>query len=147
MNTNDRSSILRSSAVIVGLVGIVAVHAMDLTGKMEEVPYLGFGYLLVMAAAIVLIERIIRRGTRADFAASAALAAAVFLGYIVNRTVGMPGAMDDIGNWWEPLGLTSLIVEGWVIWQGIAAAIGVRTTAVSTTTAPATAAKVPVHSA
>jgi hypothetical protein len=42
----------------------------------------------------------------------------------VNRTVGMPGAMDDIGNWWEPLGLLSLMVEAWVVWQAVAAARG-----------------------
>lgn len=127
MNTTDRSSILRSAAVIVGLVGIVAVHAMDLTGKMQEVPYLGLGYLLVIAASVVLTERVIRRGSRLDFAAAAALAAAVILDYVVNRTVGMPGAMDDIGNWWEPLGLTSLFVEVWVVWQAITAAVAVRT--------------------
>ena len=141
MNTTDRSSILRSAAVIVGLVGIVAAHAMDLTGKMQEVPYLGVGYLLVIAASVVLIERIIRRGSRLDFAAAAGLAAAVILGYVVNRTVGMPGAMDDIGNWWEPLGLTSLIVEAWVVWQGISAALGVRPAAAAS--APR-AQKVPV---
>jgi hypothetical protein len=126
MNVSDRSSILRSAAVVTGLVGIIAVHAMDLTGKMEETPYLGFGYLIVIGVAAVLIERIIRRGSRIDFLAAAGLAAAVFLGYVVNRTVGMPGAMDDIGNWWEPLGLTSLFVEAWVVWQGLVAAVGAK---------------------
>jgi hypothetical protein len=42
------------------------------------------------------------------------------LGFVINRTVGMPGAMGDIGNWFEPMGLLSLFVEGFVIWQGLA---------------------------
>jgi hypothetical protein len=34
---------------------------------------------------------------------------------VLTRTVGLPGATDDIGNWLEPLGLASLFVEGAVI--------------------------------
>jgi hypothetical protein len=99
-----RTATLRSTAVLIGLAGIIAVHAMDLTGKMQEVPYLGLMYIGVIAAA--------------------ALAGSVIVGFVVNRTVGMPGAMDDTGNWWEPLGLLSLMVEAWVVWQALAAARG-----------------------
>ena len=41
--------------------------------------------------------------------------AAVIVGYAISRTTGMPGAMDDVGNWLEPLGLASLFVEGTVV--------------------------------
>jgi len=51
-------------------------------------------------------------------AASAGLSAAVLLGFVINRTVGMPNAMDDIGNWTEPLGMISLLIEAAVIWIG-----------------------------
>jgi hypothetical protein len=30
----------------------------------------------------------------------------------VTRIVGLPNATDDIGNWGEPLGMASLLVEG-----------------------------------
>jgi len=30
----------------------------------------------------------------------------------VARTIGLPGGAGDIGNWTEPLGLASLLVEG-----------------------------------
>jgi hypothetical protein len=33
----------------------------------------------------------------------------------------MPMAMGDIGNWLEPLGLLSLAVEAFVIWQALVA--------------------------
>jgi hypothetical protein len=122
MHVTSRTATLRSATVLIGLAGIVAVHAIDVTGKMQEVPYMGLMYLGVIAAAGFLMERIVRRGTRLDFLAAAGLAAAVIVGYVVNRTVGMPGAMDDIGNWWEPLGLLSLMVEGWVVWHALAAA-------------------------
>jgi len=40
------------------------------------------------------------------------VALAALLGFVYSRTVGLPGGGDDIGNWWEPLGLASLFVEG-----------------------------------
>jgi hypothetical protein len=40
----------------------------------------------------------------------------------MTRTVGMPGAMDDIGNWLEPVGLVSIVVEAFVIWNSLRAA-------------------------
>jgi hypothetical protein len=34
---------------------------------------------------------------------------------VLTRTVGLPQAHDDIGNWSEPLGLAALFVESAVI--------------------------------
>ncbi|NBU37196.1 MAG: hypothetical protein EBS32_03000 [Actinobacteria bacterium] len=41
---------------------------------------------------------------------------ATVIGFVVNRTVGMPNATEDIGNWGEPLGLASLFVEAITVW-------------------------------
>lgn len=122
MKDTAHPATMRSVALMIGLVGIIAVHVMDLPGKMEEVPYIGFMYIGVILVAGFLIHRIISGATRYDYLAAAALAAAVIVGYIVNRTVGMPGATDDIGNWWEPLGFLSVVVEAWVIVLGLMAA-------------------------
>lgn len=107
----------RQIAISIGLAGIAAVHILDLPGKWTEVRYLGVGYLLVILASFYLMERIVVHGKRNDFVASAALSVAVIVGYLVNRTVGMPGAMDDIGNWLEPLGLFSIFIELYVFWN------------------------------
>lgn len=56
-----------------------------------------------------------------DERAAMGLSIAILLAFVVNRTVGMPGATGDIGNWLEPLGLLSLVVEGFVVWQAAAA--------------------------
>ena|SRR5437879_2717490 len=44
--------------------------------------------------------------------AESRLAAATIAGYTLSRTVGLPAATDDVGNWTEALGLASLFVEG-----------------------------------
>jgi len=116
----------RRSAVVLGLVGLAGVHIMDLPGKWEETFYLAIGYIAIIAVAAVLIERLTVRGSRFDYLASAALSSAVLLGFIVNRTVGMPGAMGDIGNWFEPLGMLSLAIELFAVWHSIAGFLAIR---------------------
>ena len=50
-----------------------------------------------------------------------AAAARAIVGFVCSRTVGLPASSGDIGNWWEPLGLASLFVEGAVV--ALAAAV------------------------
>ncbi|WP_309619632.1 hypothetical protein [Salinibacterium sp.] len=121
-------ALTRRVAVGLGLASIAAIHILDIPGKFAETPYLAGLYLALIVAAFVVMERLFVAGNRRDFVASAALSLAVIAGFVVNRTVGMPGAMDDIGNWLEPLGLLSLVVEGFVVWQSIAAVVGMTRT-------------------
>ena len=94
---------------------------LDLPSKVQEVPYLAVAYVLLIVASFVIMERIFRHGILIDYLAAIGLGLAILLAFVVNRTVGMPGATDDIGNWLEPLGLLSLVVEGFVVWQAAAA--------------------------
>jgi hypothetical protein len=57
--------------------------------------------------------------SRAALLAAAGLAATVIVFYVLDRTVGLPNATGDIGNWVEPLGLASLVVEGFVVATGL----------------------------
>ena len=107
--------VLRRGVVAVGLLGIALIHVLDLPGKLEEVPYLGVAYIGLIVASLLVAEALVRRDDRRAWAMSAGLAASVIIGFVINRTVGMPGAMDDIGNWLEPLGVASLFVEGVVL--------------------------------
>lgn len=114
----------RRIAVGLGLATVAAIHILDLPGKLAETPYLGVIHIVLIIAAFVLTERLFVVGSRLDFIAAAALSAAVIVAFTINRTVGMPGATGDIGNWLEPLGLLSLVVEAFVLWQSVAAVIG-----------------------
>ena len=110
----------RRIVIVIGLGSIAAIHVLDLPGKLKETPYLGFAYMALIVAALVVAERLVTTATRLDFAAAGLLSAMVIVGFVIDRTVGMPGAMDDIDNWLEPLGLLSLVVEGFVLWQCVA---------------------------
>ena len=114
---------LRRGATVIGLLSIALIHVLDLPGKWAETRYLGIGYVLVIAASLVLAEINSTRNDKRAMYASAALAVAVLAGFIINRTVGMPGATEDIGNWGEPLGLASLFVEAITVWVTVRGAI------------------------
>ena len=103
----------------VGLGGIAVIHAVDSVGKWSETRYMFWMYMALIAGCLVLAAGVLVRRVGAMFLATAGLAATVMVGFIVNRTIGMPQAMDDIGNWTEPLGLASLVVEGMVVAVGL----------------------------
>jgi len=107
--------VLRRGVGVVGLLGIALIHVLDLPGKLEETPYLAVGYVALILGCLGVAEWLVRRSSRGAWLAAGSLAATTLVGFVVNRTVGMPGAMDDIGNWLEPLGLASMAVEGTVL--------------------------------
>jgi hypothetical protein len=124
--TQEQHSHNRQIATVFGLGGIAVVHLLDLPGKFKETPYMGFMYVGVILAAAYLIERLLTRKKAIDYAATAAVSLAVLVGFVINRTIGMPGATDDIGNWLEPLGFLSLFVETWTLWQAMQAYLAAK---------------------
>jgi hypothetical protein len=107
----------RRTAVTIGLIGIAAVHIADLPAKWDETRYMAWMYIGAIAASAFLIDRLVVKTSKRDYLASSLLSASVFLGYVVNRSVGMPGAKGDIGNWFEPLGFLSLFIEVFAVWH------------------------------
>lgn len=113
-----------------GLLGIALIHLLDVIGKMHETPYLGVMYILLMGSSIGVAFLILHRGSRLAWTAGGLLAAMTLIGFILSRTTGLPNANADIGNWSEPLGLASLLVESaFVVLSAYALWLGRRETA------------------
>ena len=94
-------------------LGVTVIHWMDQGGShMKDPLYIGVGYYLIELAGVAAALMLLARANRRGLALALGVATAPFLGYVLSRTVGLPAAMDDIGNWTEPLGLISLVVEG-----------------------------------
>jgi hypothetical protein len=92
---------------------------MDLPAKWIETFYMAVMYVGIIGLAFLIIERLVVKVSTRDYLLSAILSLGVLLGYIVNRTVGMPGATGDIGNWFEPLGLLSIAIELFAVWHSV----------------------------
>ena len=103
------------TASIVGAVLallISVIHVADQGGltALKDPAYLGYGYWLLELAGIVCAVLLIRSQT-AGWVLALGVAAGPLIGIIVSRSVGLPDATDDIGNWGEPLGVASMVVE------------------------------------
>ncbi len=103
------------AAGAVGLAGIALIHLLDSIGKYHETRYVFWLYIALMVGSVVTAGVVLTHHSRQAWSAAGALAASAIAGYVLSRTIGLPNAKDDIGNWTEPLGLASLFVEGCVV--------------------------------
>ena len=99
------------AAAIVGLAGVALIHLLELQTKFQDVPYLGMGYVLLIVASVVAAALLVHSNSRAGWVIGGGAALGALLGYSMTRTIGLPQSSGDIGNWLEPIGLTSLFVE------------------------------------
>ena len=106
-----RDGIARTIAVI-GLAGVALIHLLDLPGKFDETPYLAWMYVGLIVGCVATAVALVRSGDPRAWTAASLLPLGALVGYTFTRTIGLPQAMGDIGNWAEPLGLASLFVEG-----------------------------------
>ncbi|MBV9160657.1 MAG: hypothetical protein JO281_03665 [Pseudonocardiales bacterium] len=104
-------------ARIIGIVGCLAVamiHIIDQGGLLgsKNPEYVQILYYLLEAASIVTAALLLARDTRLGWLLSLGVATGPIAGYVLSRGPGLPDYYDDVGNWTEPLGVISLIVEG-----------------------------------
>ncbi len=105
----------------IGAIGaVIAIHTSELSGKTEETAYLGFGYMLLIAASIISIVLLAQHDIR-GWILGGLTSAATILGFVITRTTGLPNARGDIGNWGETIAVWSLLAEGLVVVVSLAA--------------------------
>ena len=110
----------------IGSGAIAVIHAVDSVGKWTETRYIFWLYMLLVAGCIVTAAALLFHHSRAALLTAAGLATTVIVFYVLDRTVGLPDASGDIGNWVEPLGLASLVVEGFVVATGLGGFLAAR---------------------
>jgi hypothetical protein len=93
-----------SLIVIVGLI-----HLINSPGDLEEGAYTGLLYVANFLGALAAAVGIYR-GKRWGWTLGFLVAGGAFAGYVISRTVGLPGLPVET-EWLEPLGVLSLVVE------------------------------------
>jgi hypothetical protein len=105
-----RDRIARAVAVL-ALGAMAATHVPVAVDHIGEIPYLGYAfYALVLLCAAALGSLLVESRT-AVWRGVLVLALGSFVAYVVSRTVGLPLADDDIGDWANPLGAVSVVAE------------------------------------
>jgi hypothetical protein len=103
---------IERTLAVVGLAAVALIHLLDLHDTYLASPYKGWLYLALIVGSLASAALLLRGDDRRGWLGALLLPAGAFAAFVWSRTVGLPGGADDIGNWWEPLGLASLFVEG-----------------------------------
>lgn len=106
----------RATAALLCL-GVSVIHVIDQGGVpgSKDPSYVGAGYYVLEIAAVAAALLLLQSKSPAGWLLACAVAAGPAIGYILSRGPGLPHYSDDKGNWGEPLGVVSLIVEGFLL--------------------------------
>jgi hypothetical protein len=100
-------SINRTGAALIA--GVAAIHLVLAPEYLEEQAYVGVLFLLGAGAGALIAARLWRAADGMTWALGAGLSAAMAAGFVLSRTVGLPGFHESE---WELSGLLSLLLEG-----------------------------------
>lgn len=92
-----------------------AAHIPVIGEHLAEAPYMGVLFVVLTVACFALAAAALVRDSRAVYAAAAATCALAIIGYAATRLIAFPMLADDVGNWFEPLGIVSVVSESLVV--------------------------------
>lgn len=101
------------------LLGIALIHLIDALNQYAEHKYVFVLYMLLMAGSLAVSMFLLRTDSRLAWILVTLIAGLTLIGFVLSRTTGLPNFDDDIGNWIEPLGVSSLFVEGVAVLLGV----------------------------
>jgi hypothetical protein len=96
---------------VVALLGIGAIHFLQIVETFQTTPLLGVAYVGLISASVAVAAWLLATGDVAAWVAAGLISSAVILGYAFTRFVGTTFDNQDVGNWSCMLGLASLFVE------------------------------------
>ncbi|GAA1261616.1 hypothetical protein [Oryzihumus leptocrescens] len=92
-----------------------AAHVPVIGPHLTEAPYMGVLFVVLTAACVALAVAAMVRDTMAVYALAALTCTLAIVGYIATRLVAFPMLADDVGNWFEPMGVLSVGSEAIVV--------------------------------
>jgi hypothetical protein len=102
---------VRASAAI-GLITVGIIHALEIQGQLSGAAWLTAGFAALAACAPAAGLWLLARPSSAAWGFSGMVCFLAAAGYILTRSVAVPGDPGDRGNWLEPLGVAALFTEG-----------------------------------
>lgn len=115
-----RTQIRRLAAALLAATG--ALHLVLAPEYLQEKTYIGALFILGGLTALVVAARLWTRHDRQAWALGALIAAGMAIGFILSRSVGLPGFHESD---WELSGMISVLLEagflGALVWHRRAA--------------------------
>ncbi len=103
---NDDLQLRRAGAALIAATG--AIHLILAPEYLGEQAYIGIGFILGGIVALLIAVRLWREGDQAAWALGALVSAGMAVGFILSRTVGLPGFHESE---WELSGIVSVLLE------------------------------------
>jgi hypothetical protein len=100
------------AAALCIVVTVIHLEDQDWFSFAKEPAYIQVGYVLLEVAGLIAAALLVTRPSTAVWLLAVGVGIAPFAGYILSRGPGLPDSMDEKGEWGEPLGVVSLVVEG-----------------------------------
>lgn len=114
----DHASALRGAlrwATVAAILVAAVAHMPVIAPHLEEAPYMGMLFIGLTAVCLGLGAAIATAEPKWAYSAAAVVCGAAVLAYAATRLVAFPQLADDVGNWFEPLGVISVISESAVV--------------------------------
>ena len=119
IRSNFSGKLVWAGMSLIATVGVI--HLIEAPEELEEATYLGPLFLANFLGALLAAIGIYREH-RWGWGLGVLVAGGAFVGYVLSRTVGLPGM--SVEEWLEPLGIASLLVE--TLFIGLCLAIFLR---------------------
>lgn len=119
-------------------LAVAAIHLIDQKGVpgSKDPSYIGVAYyLLEISAVVIAVLLLAPRARQSVLVWSVAFFVGLgpILGFVLSRGPGLPSYTDDMGNWTEPLGVISLVVEAVLLLVSLIGVTRARAQTVATT--------------
>ncbi|HWB65821.1 MAG TPA: hypothetical protein VG708_03205 [Mycobacteriales bacterium] len=98
--------------VAVALLVAADAHMPVIAEHLHEAPYIGALFLALTLVCLAHVVPLTLHDSPALYVVTALVTGLAFLAYVLSRSVGLPQITDDIGDWLDPLGVTSIVSEG-----------------------------------
>ena len=94
-------------------LAVAFIHVKDQGGLtvLRDPAYLGQGYRLLEIAGVVVALVLLVLPSIPAWLLAGGVALGPLVGFTLTRTVGLPNATDDVGNWGEAMGVAAVSVE------------------------------------
>ena len=97
---------------IVAIIGTGVIHLAEARSAFGDAGYKGVLFVANGAAALGAAIGIYRNRREWGWVLGLLVSTGAMLGYVASRTVGLPGLKPEPENWFEPMGVASLVCEG-----------------------------------
>jgi hypothetical protein len=113
----------RPQRVVLAVAAFVAAaaHVPVIAPHLDEAPYMGVLFVVLTLGCLVIAVAALARDTAAVYAVATLTCGLAVIGYAATRLVAFPMLGDDVGNWFEPLGVVSVLAELVVVVAAVSA--------------------------